>query len=104
MVGCVVPPPSTTRRLSDLTAALPADRTLQNLLGLMSSKLELCSRLPIFEYEASNEGHDACATAFHEMAEMERRSFSHLVTCLRRHLDETSSGGDRPRADEQAPA
>ena len=81
---------STARRLSDLTAALPADRTLQNLLGLMSSKLELCSRLPILEYEAANEGHEACATIFHQMAEFERRSFQELVNCLRTHLDETA--------------
>lgn len=94
---------STARRLSDLTAALPADRTLQNLLGLMSAKLELCSRLPILEYEAANEGHEACATAFHEMAEIERRSFTDLVACLRRHLDETGAG-ERGRDNEEARA
>lgn len=95
---------STARRLSDLTAALPADRTLQNLLGLMSSKLELCSRLPIFEYEAANEGHEACATAFREMAEDERRSFTDLVRCLRRHLEETGIGAEPRRMDEEAKA
>lgn len=96
-------PSSTARRLSDLTAALPADRTLQNLLGLMSSKLELCSRLPILEYEAANEGHEACATTFHEMAELERRSFTDLLACLRRHLDETGAG-QRGREHEEAGA
>jgi hypothetical protein len=82
---------STPRRLSDLTAALPADRTLQNLLGLMSSKLELSTRLPIFEYEAANEGHEDCAAAFREMAEVERRGFADLVRCLRNHLDATAA-------------
>jgi rubrerythrin len=93
---------STVRRLSDLTAALPADRTLQNLLGLMSSKLELCSRLPIFEYEAANEGHEAIATSFHDMAEDERRSFTELARCLRRYLEETGVGAEPRRTDEEA--
>lgn len=95
-VGRVVPrSESASRRLSDLTAAVPADRTLQNLLGLVSSKLDVCSRLPIFEYEAQTEGHASCATAFHEIAEQERRSFRNLLACLRLHLDETA---ERERA------
>jgi hypothetical protein len=91
MVGRVVPHSgSASGRLSDLTAAVPADRTLQNLLGLVSSKLDVCSRLPIFEYEAQTEGHVSSATVFHEIAEQERRSFANLLACLRLHLDETA--------------
>jgi hypothetical protein len=86
----VVPSSSSPpRRLSDLTAALPADRTLQNLLDLLLSKLQLCSRLPIYEYEAANEGHEGSAKSFHEIADRERESFAELLDCLRHHLDET---------------
>jgi hypothetical protein len=79
----------TGRRLSDLARVHPADRTLQNLLGTLSAKLELCSRLPIFEYEASSEGHTVCATAFQDLAAIERQSFNDLLLCLRQHLDAT---------------
>ena len=74
--------------ITDLRGAQPADATLQNLLSVLKSKLELCSRLPIFEYEAQNEGHAASAAAFHALAEVERRSFDELLECLRKHLDE----------------
>jgi hypothetical protein len=93
---------STPRRLSDLTAALPADRTLQNLLGVISAKLDLCSHLPIYEYEAANEGYEGCAAAFHAMAEDEARAFGELVACLRRHLDETGAGEERRRDNQEA--
>jgi len=84
-------PSSAGRRLSDLTRVQPADRTLQNLLGTLSAKLEICSRLPVYEYEAASEGHEASAVAFHELAELERRSFYDLLACLRVHLDETAA-------------
>jgi hypothetical protein len=80
---------SAARRLSDLRKAQPGDPTLQNLLGVLSNKLDLCARLPIFEYEAGSQGHEACAAAFHRLAEIERRSFNEMLACLRDHLDET---------------
>jgi hypothetical protein len=76
--------------ISDLRGAQPADATLQNLLSVLSAKLELCSRLPIFEYEAGNEGHETSAAAFRALADVERRSFNELLECLRRHLEETT--------------
>lgn len=78
------------RRLSDLRRAQPGDRTLQNLLGILSAKLDLCARLPVFEYEAGSQGHEACLKAFRRLAEVERQSFEELLACLRAHLDETS--------------
>ena len=77
------------RRLSDLRRAQPADATLQNLLRLLSTKLELCARLPVFEYEAGNDGHARCAAAFRDLADVERQSFNELLVCLRDHLDES---------------
>ena len=76
-------------RLSDLARVHPADRTLQNLLGTLSAKLELCSRLPIFEYEAASEGYTACAEAFQDLAASERQSCHEVLACLRQHLDAT---------------
>jgi hypothetical protein len=81
------------RSLQDLRRAQPADATLQNLLGVLSAKLELCARLPIFEYEAGAEGHDDCADAFRVLADTERASFNALLDCLRRHLRATGATG-----------
>ena len=79
----------TARRLSELRRASAADATLQNLLTALGTKLDLCSRLPIFEYEAASEGHDESATVFRQLAETERNSFNALAECLKRHLDDT---------------
>ena len=49
---------------------------------------ELCARLPVFEYEASSQGHDDCVRAFRRLAEPERQSFNEVLACLRRHIDE----------------
>ena len=80
------------RRLSDLRKAQPGDPTLQNLLGLLSAKLDLCARLPIYEYEAGSQGYETCARAFRRLAEVERESFNEVLVCLRHHLDETTAG------------
>jgi hypothetical protein len=87
-----------SRRLSDVSRAHPGDVTLQNLLGVLVTKLDSCRRLPIFEYEAGSEGHAACAKAFRELADAERESVNELLTCLQQHLAETGHGpnGVRP--------
>jgi hypothetical protein len=90
-------------RLSDLARVHPADRTLQNLLGTLNAKLEMCSRLPVYEYEAASEGHDASAIAFHELAELERRTFNNLLTCLRVHLDEVERAMSQAGAQRRSP-
>jgi hypothetical protein len=74
--------------LADLAPSHPADRTLQNLLSVLSATLDLCSRLPIYEYEAASEGHQAAAEAFHELAMVERRAVNGLIVRLRDHVDE----------------
>jgi hypothetical protein len=92
------PPPQDRKshRLSDLARVHPADRTLQNLLGVLSAKLDMCSRLPVYEYEADSEGHEGTALAFHELAEAERRAFANLLDCLRIHLDEAATARREP--------
>jgi hypothetical protein len=83
--------PSPGKSLTDMARAHPADRTLQNLLGALSATLELCGRLPVYQYEATTDGHAACATAFAALAVAERESCNALLACLQRHLDETSA-------------
>jgi hypothetical protein len=77
------------RVLSDLRAAQPADPTLQDLVRVVSAKLELCSRLPVVEYEAARAGYRSSATALHDLALVERQSLNELLMCLRNHLEET---------------
>ena len=84
--------PVTVRRLSDLARAQPADETLRNLLGTLNTKLDLCSRLPFLAYQADREGFEQAAATFRELAVMERRSLTDLLTSLRTHLDHTEAG------------
>ncbi len=76
-----------TRRISDLRRAQHADATLKNLLGVLSAKLDLCASLPVFEFEADTEGYPECAAAFHDLAEAERRSCTHVLEQLRAMLE-----------------
>jgi hypothetical protein len=91
-----VPPEESNslRRLSDLRRAAPADATFQNLLAVMTEKLDLCARLPIYEYEAGSEGHEHSARTFHALADAERQSFQELVACLQEHMLETGIARD----------
>jgi hypothetical protein len=77
--------------LSNLRRAQADDPTLKNLLQILTAKLELCSRLPVFEWEAAHEGDPNCATTFRRLAEEERRSCSYLIDCLQKHLDRRAS-------------
>ena len=79
---------SQSRRLSDVSRAQPGDVTLQNLLGVLVAKLDSCRRLPLFAFEAANEGHVTCAQAFRELADAERASLDTLLTHLAEHLAE----------------
>jgi hypothetical protein len=95
--------PRSSRRLSDLTAAHPADRTLENLLRTLTAKLDLCARLPVFEYEADAEGHHASAEAFERLGAAERHAFDELLRNLRRHLDELPAiRADQPLSRKEA--
>jgi len=75
------------RRIGDLRRAQHADATLKNLLGVVGAKLDLCSSLPVFEYEADTEGYPECAAAFHDLAEAERRSCTEVLEQLRAMLE-----------------
>jgi hypothetical protein len=87
------------RRLSDVSRANPGDVTLQNLLGVVTAKLDSCRRLPIFEYEAGSEGYATCAEAFRVLADAERASLNELLTCLQEHLAEIALERREPARD-----
>jgi hypothetical protein len=82
------PPVPRRLTLADLAPSHPADRTLQNLLSMLSATLDLCSRLPIYEYEAASEGHGAAAEAFHELSVIQRDAVNGLIVRLRDHVDQ----------------
>jgi hypothetical protein len=75
---------------------------LRNLIGILAAKLDLFASLPVFEYEAAVEGNETFATAFHRLAEHERRSFDELLECLRVHLNESAAALGEPAADDTA--
>jgi hypothetical protein len=77
--------------LSNLRRAQADDPTLKNLLQILTAKLELCSRLPVFEWEAAREGDPNGATTFRRLAEEERQSCSYIIDYLHKHLDRRAS-------------
>jgi hypothetical protein len=82
---------STVQRLAELRLAHPRDATLQNLLAVLTAKLDLSSRLPVFEYEAESEGFSDTASFMSALASAERESLDDVLACLRHHLDRTST-------------
>lgn len=82
--------PSTARRLAELRRAHPHDATLQNLLALLTAKLDLSARLPVFEYEADSEGFSDTASFMSALASAERESLQEILASLRLHLDRTT--------------
>jgi hypothetical protein len=81
---------SAAQRLAELRRAHPHDATLQNLLAVVSAKLDLSARLPVFEYEADSEGFSDTASFMSALASAERESLEDILASLRLHLDRTS--------------
>jgi rubrerythrin len=80
--------PSPGRSLTDLRRTHPTDSTLENLLAILRAELDLCARLPVFEYEATAGGYDDCASLLRRLAETERVHVDDILSTLRRHLDQ----------------
>jgi len=81
---------STAQRLAALRRAHPVDATLQNLLTVLTAKLDLSTRLPVFEYEADSEGFPETASFLSALASAERESLLEVLASLRQHIDQTS--------------
>jgi hypothetical protein len=73
-------------RLADLRRTQPVDATLRNLLGILTTKLDLCSLLPVLVWEAESEGHLKYADTLRDLAAAEQRSCSMVLDCLRDRL------------------
>jgi hypothetical protein len=76
-----------TRSLNDLRRSQTDDPTLKNLLAVLTAKLELCSRLPVCEWEAAHQNDAGCAATFRRLAEEERRSCTYVLDCLHQYLE-----------------
>ena len=57
---------------------------------ILSVKLDLSARLPVFEYEADSEGFSDTASFLSSLASAERESLQDVLTSLRLHLDRTA--------------
>jgi hypothetical protein len=79
-----------SRRIGELRRMQPADATMKNLISLLTAKLELCEGLPVWEWEAGNEGHREQAAGFRTLADAERRSAVDIMEWLREHLERTA--------------
>jgi hypothetical protein len=74
------------RRLEELRRGYPTDATLQNLLTVVSGQLQLCARLPVYEYEAASDAHEQSAAVFRALAIAEQSHVEDLLVALRHHL------------------
>lgn len=83
-------PSSTAHRLAELRRAHPYDATLQNLLAVLTTKLDLSSRLPVYEYEADSEGFADTASFLSALASAERESVQEILASLQHHLERTN--------------
>jgi hypothetical protein len=92
--GVTVKTSSPVLRLGDLRRQRPGDATLQDLLAILDAKLELCRRLPVYEYDAAHDGHEGCASELRELLAIERRSCERVVEMLHRHLKNRLGDGD----------
>jgi hypothetical protein len=71
------------RRLDELRRGYPTDATLQNLLTVVSGQLQLCARLPVYEYEAASDSHEESAAAFRALAVAEQAHVEDLLVAAR---------------------
>jgi len=81
---------TTAQRLAELRRAHAYDATLQNLLAVLTAKLDLSTRLPVYEYEADSEGFSETASFLSALASAERESVQEILSSLRQHLDRTA--------------
>lgn len=81
---------SSLRRLVDLQAHQPADVTLQDIISLLTAKLALCHKLPVFEYNAASGGDEHVAQTFRDLMVAERASCDRVLVLLRAYLEESA--------------
>lgn len=62
-------------------------KTFQNLIHILSAKIDSASRCALYEGEARAEGHEDCAQVFSALVVKEREGINALLACLSEHLD-----------------
>jgi rubrerythrin len=72
--------------ISDLRSGHESDQTLENLLTALSLNLELRARYRVFEFEATQEGHDDVARLFADLRRTEQGQIAELLAGLRNRL------------------
>jgi hypothetical protein len=87
---------SGSERLAELRSAHACNATLQNLIAVLATRLDLCAKLAIYEFEADNEGFANSASFFSAVASAERESVRELVEALRVHLDQANGAVPTP--------
>lgn len=83
--------------LAELRNAYPGDSTLENLLDLLRAELDLCARLPLCVYEATAEGHYACASMLRELTDAQRAHVELVLASLQQHLEQRTPPAEMRR-------
>jgi hypothetical protein len=83
-----VPGHRTDLTLSRLREEQTADLSLRNLMQALTLTYELRARYRVFEYEAAQEGAEACAALFAALSEAEGEQVRTLLHGLRERLAE----------------
>jgi rubrerythrin len=74
--------------ISDLRNGRESDQTLENILKALSLNLELRARYRVFEFEATQDGHNDVARLFAELRRIEQQQIAELLVGLRQRLGE----------------
>ena len=83
-----------TLTLSRLREEPSADLTLRNLMDALTLVYELRARYRVFEFEAAQEGTEACAELFAALSEAEGKQIKALMHGLRERLDAEHAAGE----------
>jgi hypothetical protein len=70
------------RSVEEIHAEQRGGATLRNLSSVLDEKLNLASRLGLYEFEAGEEGLTACSEAFRRLGRSERRQIGELLNLL----------------------
>jgi hypothetical protein len=63
-------------------------KTFQNLIHLLSAKIDCPARCALYDGEARSEGFEDCAQVFSGLAVKEREGINSLLECLAEHVDQ----------------
>ena len=81
-----------TGSLRELREEQGVDQTLQNLLRALTLNLELRARYRVFEFEATQDGHQATAQLFRDLRVKEAEQIAALMSELRERLGTDDPG------------